>query len=182
MSPFGSWTLETIRAEGAALSWLEELRFEWLPATQNAISQILESKTVILIVDKEFAWLDRYIISSINKPILGRPLIPIVSIDALYPQYSEVIGGEMIDMFEDMLSISYKDDYFFWYIGRGECKRSDIAKRSDRSYLWIMDENFQNAMTLRSYDKDIDIKLLQLYRLFDTSLSAVLFGETEFES
>ncbi|MEA1918505.1 MAG: HobA family DNA replication regulator [Campylobacterota bacterium] len=182
MNPFESWTLETIRSEGAPLSWLEELRFEWLPATQNAITQILDSKTVVLIIDKEYMWLEQYIITSINKPSLGRPLIPIVSIDALYPQYSEIIGGEMIDMFEDMLSLSYKEKYFFWYIGRGECKRSDIAKRSDKSYLWIMDESFQNAMTLHSYDKHIDIKLLQLYRLFDQSLSAVLFGETDFES
>jgi len=181
MTPFGSWTLETIRGEGASLSWLEELRFEWLPATQNAITQILESKSVILIIDKEYMWLEKYIVMSINKPSLGRPLIPVVSIDALYPQYSDIIGGEMIDMFEDMLSLSYKDEYFFWYIGRGECKRSDIAKRSDKSYLWIMDENFQNAMTLKSYDKHLDIKLLQLYQLFDESLSAVLFGETDFD-
>jgi hypothetical protein len=181
MTNFGSWTLETIRSEGAPLSWLEELRFEWLPATQNALTQILDSKTIILIIDKEYMWLDKYITSSLNKPSLGRPLIPIVSIDAIYPQYSEIIGGEMIDMFEDMLSLSYKDEYFFWYIGRGECKRSDIAKRSDKSYLWIMDENFQNAMTLKSYDKHLDIKLLQLYHLFDQSLSAALFGETDFD-
>ncbi|MEA3522861.1 MAG: HobA family DNA replication regulator [Campylobacterota bacterium] len=181
MTNFESWTLETIRSEKALLSWLEELRFEWLPATQNAISQILDSKTIVLIIDKEYIWLERYITNSLNKPRQGRPLIPIVSIDALYPQYGEIIGGEMIDMFEDMLSLSYKDEYFFWYIGRGECKRSDIAKRSDKSYLWIMDENFQNAMTLHSYDTHLDIKLLQLYRLFDQSLSAVLFGETDFE-
>jgi len=181
MTSFSSWTLEAIRAEGAPLSWLEELRFEWLPATQNALAQIMDSKTIVLIVDKEYMWLDKYIISSLNKPSNGRPLIPIVSIDSLYPQYSEIVGGEMIDMFEDMLSLAYKDEYFFWYIGRGECKRSDIAKRNDRSYLWIMDENFQNAMTLRSYDKHIDIKLLQLYRLFDESLSAVLFGETSID-
>ena len=181
MTNFESWTLETIRSEGAALSWLEESRFEWLPATQNAIAQILDSKTIVLIIDKEYVWLDKYITSSLNKASHGRPLIPIVSIDSIYPQYSEIIGGEMIDMFEDMLSLSYKDEYFFWYIGRGECKRSDIAKRSDKSYLWIMDENFQNAMTLKSYDKHLDIKLLQLYQLFDESLSAVLFGETDFD-
>lgn len=181
MDHFESWTLETIRSEGAPLSWLEELRFEWIPATQNAIRQILDSKTIILIVDVDYEWLVPYITASINRSSLGRPMIPIVSIDALYPQYTNVLGGEMIDMFEDMLSLSYKDEYFFWYIGRGECKRSDIAKRSDRSYLWIMNENFQNAMTLHSYDKHIDIKLLQLYRLFDQSLSAILFGETHFE-
>ena len=85
----------------------------------------------------------------------------------------------MIDMLDGMLEISFKGDYFFWYIGRGDDKRADIAKRSDDSLLWLMDEDFQNAMPLRSYDEQIDIKLVQLYRLFDRTLSAALFGEVD---
>ena len=45
--------------------------------------------------------------------------------------------------------------------------------------MWIMDENYPNALSMRSYDPLIDIKLLQLYRLFDKTLSAVLFGEID---
>ncbi len=85
----------------------------------------------------------------------------------------------MIDMIDDMLSISYKDDYFFWYIGKGEDKRVDIAKRKDNSFLWILDEEFHNAFTMKSYDPQLDIKLLQLFTLFNISLSAVLFGEVD---
>ncbi len=179
---FAQWSLDTIREEGGSLSWLEEQRFEWSKTTAYALEQILQGKTVVLITDEKRKWLESYILSSINTAALERPLIPIVSIDNLCVHYNSISGGEMIDVVDDMISLSYKDEYFFWYIGKGEDKRSDIAKRKDNSYFWIFDEDFNNAFTLKSYDKDIDIKLLQLYRLFDASLSAAMFGEVDASS
>ena len=44
----------------------------------------------------------------------------------------------MMDALEDMISLSYKNEYFFWYIGRGDDRRSDIAKRKETSYFWIL--------------------------------------------
>ena len=44
MQSFEKWTLDTIRSDGASLSWLEEYRFEWTPIVEFAISQILEGK------------------------------------------------------------------------------------------------------------------------------------------
>jgi hypothetical protein len=176
---FAQWSLDAIRAEGGSLSWLEEYRFEWSKTTAFALEQILNGKTVILITDEKRKWLEHYIISSINSLSLERPLIPILSIDAIYPHYNNLSGGEMIDMLDDMIGLSYKNDYFFWYIGKGDDKRSDIAKRKDESYFWIFDEDFNNAFTLKSYDPVLDIKLLQLYRLFDASLSATMFGEVD---
>jgi len=178
-SDFAQWSLDAIRAEGGSLSWLEEYRFEWSKTTAFALEQILNGKTVILITDERRKWFEHYIISSINSISLDRPLIPILSIDSIYPHYNVLSGGEMIDMVDDMISLSYKDDYFFWYIGKGDDKRSDIAKRKDESYFWIFDEDFNNAFTLKSYDPVLDIKLLQLYRLFDASLSAAMFGEVD---
>jgi hypothetical protein len=178
---FESWTLEDIRSQGQSLSWLEELRFEWLPSTQSAIGQILEARAIVLITDDEHKWFEHYILASLNKPILQRPLIPVIPLEQVYPQF-HTINSETIDMVIDMLTLAYKNDFFFWYIGKGDSKRADIAKRSDRSnYLWIMDEN-SSFVPLSSYDETIDIKLLQLYQLFDRSLSAVLFGETNLES
>ena len=178
---FESWTLDTIREQGASFSWLEEFRFEWIPATKSALEQIMESKTIVLIVDKRYRWFERYILDGINNPQKDRPFIPIVSIDALIADFDEIIVSESVDIFEDMLALAYKEEYFFWYIGKGDNRRSDIAKRSQKSYIWLMDEEFQNAMKLHSFDKDIDIKLLQLYYMFERSLSAVLFGETHFD-
>ena len=179
---FAQWSLDAIREEGGSLSWLEEYRFEWSKTTVFALEQILNGKTVVLITDEKRKWLEQYILSSINSISLERPLVPILSIDSLYPNYNNISGGEMIDMLDDMISLSYKNDYFFWYIGKGDDKRSDIAKRKDESYFWIFDEDFNNAFTLKSYDPVLDIKLLQLYRLFDASLSATMFGEVDASS
>lgn len=163
------------------MNWIEEMRFEWSAATLQAIRNILESKTIILVTDGERKWFETYVLSSINKTSNERPIIPIVSIDSLYPSFDRVSGGEMIDVVDDMLDITYKGDYIFWYVGRGDDKRADITKRNEESYLWIMDEVFINALTLKSYDKKLDIKLLQLFELFNASLSATLFGEVDID-
>ncbi len=179
MSDFAQWSLDSIREEGAALSWLEERRFDWTNPSALALEDILQGKTIVLITDDSRKWLETYILTFINASALDRPLIPIVSIDSLYSHYSRVSGGEMIEIVEDMISLSYKDEYIFWYIGKGDDKRSDIAKRKNNSYLWLLDEDFNNAFTLRSYDKLLDIKLLQLYKLFNDSLNAAMFGEVD---
>jgi len=177
---FAQWSLDAIREEGGALSWLEEIRFDWTTTTAHALEQMLSGKTIILIVDEKREWLKNYILSSINSlDMQERPLLPIVSIDSIYVHYNGVSGGEMIDIVDDMISLSYRDDYFFWYIGKGEDKRSDIAKRKDNSYFWIFDEEFHNAFTMKSYDSHLDIKLLQLYKLFNASLNAAMFGEVD---
>jgi hypothetical protein len=182
MPDFAQWSLDAIREEGGSLSWLEEHRFEWSKTTAFALEQILNGKTIILITDEKRKWFENYILSSINGLLLERPLIPIISIDNIYTHYNNVSGGEIIDIIDDMISLSFKDDYFFWYIGKGDDKRSDIAKRKDESYFWIFDEDFNNAFTLKSYDTDLDIKLLQLYKLFDASLNAAMFGEVDASS
>ncbi|MEA1893215.1 MAG: HobA family DNA replication regulator [Campylobacterota bacterium] len=182
MPDFAQWSLDAIREEGAILSWLEEQRFDWTTTTAHALEQILLGKTIILISDEKRKWLESYILDAINAQDLDRPLLPIVSIDSLNKHYSHVSGGDMIDLVEDMISLSYADNYFFWYIGKGEDKRSDIAKRRDSSYFWIFDEEYHNGFTLKSYDSMLDIKLLQLYKLFDASLNAAMFGEVDVSS
>lgn len=179
---FAQWTLDAIREEGGSLSWLEEQRFEWSKTTAYALEQVLGGKTIILITDEKRKWLETYLLTSLNTASLERPMIPIISIDNLCVHYNSVNGGDMIDVVDDMISLSYKEDYFFWYIGKGDDKRSDIAKRKDNSYFWMFDEDFNNAFTLKSYDKTLDIKLLQLYRLFDASLNATMFGEVDASS
>lgn len=171
------WMLETIRSEGAMCNWVEECRFEWTSSTALAISQIVEGKTVVIITDRRRKWFQHYISLNLNQLSKERPLIPIISLDRIYPEFDQMTGGESMDMLIDLLDLSYSGNYFFWYIGKGNDPRSDIAKRSEHSCLWLLDEEFGNAMRLRSYDPILDIKLLQLYRLFDLSLNAVLFGE-----
>lgn len=178
---FAQWSLDAIRDEDGSLSWLEEQRFKWATTTSSAIASVLEGKTIILITDEKRKWFETYILSSINNDKIDRPILPIVSIDSIYQHYNNINGGEMIDILDDMISLAYKDNYIFWYIGSGDNKRSDIAKRKDTAYFWIFDEDFQNAFTLKSYDSHLDIKLLQLYRLLNASLNAAMFGEVDVE-
>ena len=179
MQDFAQWSLDAIRSEEGSLSWLEEQRFDWTTTTSQALEQLLSGKTIILVTDRQRKWLETYILSYLNNSSQERPLLPIVSIDSLYTHFDMVSGGEMIDIVDDMISLSFKDNYFFWYIGKGEDKRSDIAKRRDNSYFWIFDEDFHNAFTMKSYDSHLDIKLLQLYKLFNASLNAAMFGEVD---
>ncbi|MDF1874367.1 HobA family DNA replication regulator [Sulfurimonas sp. SAG-AH-194-I05] len=182
MPDFAQWSLDAIRDEDGALSWLEEQRFNWATTSSSALSEILEGKTIILITDEKRKWFENYILTSINSDKIDRPLLPIVSIDSIYKHYNHITGGEMIDVLDDMISLSYKDNYIFWYIGGGDDKRADIAKRKETSYFWVFDEEFHNAFTLKSYDSHLDIKLLQLYRLFNASLNAAMFGEVDVTS
>ena len=182
MQDFKEWTLDAIREEGSSFSWLEEQRFDWSTTTAQALEQIINGKTIILITDQSRKWFEQYILSYINTAKQDRPLLPIVSIDSMYQHYNSISGGDMIDVVEDMIALSHKDDYFFWYIGKGDDKRADIAKRKDNSYFWIFDEDYLNAFNLKSYDKSLDIKLLQLYRLFDASLNGAMFGEVDVSS
>jgi hypothetical protein len=179
MQQFTKWTLETIRSEGAMLSWLEESRFEWTATVSLAVKQIVSGKTIVLITDADRKWFAHYITAALNRPSKERPMIPIIRLEQMYPNFENIASIEMFDMLDDMLTLSFKGEYLFWYIGRGDDRHSDIAKRNDNSLLWIMDEDFQNAIRLHSYDPLIDIKLLQLYRLFDTTLNAVLFDEVD---
>ncbi len=179
MQDFAQWSLDAIREEGASLSWLEELRFEWVIPTSACIYEILSGKSIVLITDTQREWLAHYILGKINAPRPERPLIPIVNIESIYPHYDMLSGGEMIDMLEDMLQLSFGERYIFWYIGRGEDKRADIAKRRDDTYFWIFDEDYQSSFKLNSHDSHLDIKLLQLFRLFDQSLNAAMFGEVD---
>jgi len=165
---FAQWSLDAIRDEDGALSWLEEQRFNWATTTSSALSHILEGKTIILITDEKRKWFERYIINTINSDKMDRPILPIVSIYSIYQHYNNINGGEMIDILDDMISLSYKDNYIFWYVGNGDDKRSDISKRRDNSYFWIFDEDFHNV--------------LQLYKLFNASLNAALFGEVDVDS
>jgi len=64
---FAQWSLDTIREEDGALSWLEEQRFDWTTTTSHALEQILAGKTIILITDAKRKWIETYILSTLNN-------------------------------------------------------------------------------------------------------------------
>lgn len=173
------WVLEKIREDDPFMGWLEERRFDFVPPVHSSVKQIMEGSTIVLITDSDSKWFARYILQKLNDPTQNRPLIPIVCLESIYPHYDSISSVEHLEMIEDMLSLSYGQKYFFWYVGKGADKKADLAKRNDRSMMWVMDEEIQNSFLLDSFDKILDLKLIHLFRLFDKTLSGALFGDYE---
>ena len=175
MLTFDQWTLEAIRAEGSAMSWFEERRFEWIVIIKPIIEAIVQGKIVILVCDAPHEWFVEYIRRTLNKPPHSRPLIPNVRLSDLYPYYDE----HSTELVHDMLDLTFKGGYTFWYIGRGDDPHAQILTADQGHFLWMMDTDRHHVLTLTSYDLMLDRKLLQLYGLFDRTLNAVLFGEID---
>ncbi|MCB4743772.1 MAG: HobA family DNA replication regulator [Sulfurovum sp.] len=173
------WTLEAIREEDC-FSWMEECRYEWTPFVKNTINQILEGKTILLLTDTSRQWFEKYILDNINNPQKSRPLLPVFPIAEIFPSIDSFSSTQDMEIFEDMLELSFPNGYLIWYIGKGDHPFTKLAYRCDNSFLWIMDEEVENSFSLRSSDEMLDIKLLQLYKLFDLTLSQALFGELDF--
>ncbi len=176
---FSSWTLETIRKSGSSFSWMEENRFEWTPLVSQMIGKLLNTETLIIVTDLQREWFESYLLTNLNKNNTQRPLLPIVSLKSLYPNVDKLRSSEELSLVDDMLCLSFPQGYSFFYIGRGDSPRAHIVKNKDDSIMWIYDEKRDNALSLKDNDDLKDIKLLQLFSLFDRSLDAILFGEAE---
>ncbi len=179
---FSSWTLEQIRSKGSSLSWMQERRFDWVAIAAVAIERLMSAKTLLLITDREREWFARYTLSRLNKFDTQRPLLPIISLGTIFPYLDKINDSEQLKILEDMLSLAFPNDHMFFYIGKGNDPRAQIAKSKSDSLLWLLDETAQNSFSLSSKDEDLDIKLIQLLMLFDKSIDAVLFCEVDIQS
>ncbi len=173
------WTLETIRQEESGFSWMEEYRYEWAPLVQSAAAKVLDGQSVLVITDDENHWFGDYIATKINILHNNRPLLPFYQLKALFPNLPSISSTQEIEILEDMLDISYPDGYFIWYIGSGDHSYAKLAYRNDENFLWIVDEEIPNSFPLRGSDVLLDIKLLQLFKLFNQTIDAALFGELD---
>ena len=175
------WTLETIRKEDSCFSWMEEYRYEWTPLVQSAIMQATEGKTVLIVTDESHGWFGTYILNAINSLGKNRPFLPFYKLIESFPNLQNIRSTQDIELLEDMLDISYPNGYYIWYIGRGDHPYTKLVYRNDNNFLWVVDEEVQNSFTLRSLDPLLDIKLIQLYKLFDLALSEAIFGDLDLE-
>ena len=181
MKSFDQWTLETIRYDKSMMNWLEERRYEWIPLAVDAIKRVVMGHTILILCDDERQWFCDYVLTSINKPLKNRPFIPIYDLKKIAPFLDRVKNNQDIELLFDMFNLSFEDRYFIWYIGKSISPYVNIAKNKEDSFLWILDEDMQNNFTLKSYDEMLDIKLLQLFRLFDKSLDVAMFAQVQFE-
>ncbi len=176
-----NWTLNTIRQDESDFSWMEEYRYDWAPLVQSATNKIISGQTLLIVTDKENHWFGSYASNKINSINHNRPFLPIYLLRSIFPNLSTINSTQDIELLEDMLDISYPNGHFMWYIGRGDHPYTKIVYRNDDNFIWMMDDEVQNSFPLRSSDKLRDIKLLQLYKLFDQTIDATLFGELDLD-
>ncbi len=181
MVTFSSWTLEQIRKDGSAFSWMEEKRFEWVPLVASAINRLINAQTLLLITDDEREWFGEYVIHRLNAASFDRPLLPVLSLSSLFPHLDSIKDSEQMTLLDDMLSLSFPNGFTYFYIGKGMHPRAKIAKSRDDSLKWLFNERAQNSFYMNSEDEKLDIKLIQLITLFDKSINAILFSEVDSE-
>lgn len=163
------------------LSWMEEKRFEWVPLMSSMLRNLLDGQTIIIVTDDDREWFGDYILKTVNAQTKNRPLLPFVSIKTFYPNIHQLKTKEEIELLEDMLSQSFPNGHTFFYIGKGNDIKMQIVKRNEESFMWVLDERLQNTFYFSSGDDLLDIKLIQLYRLLDKSINAVLFAEVSLD-
>jgi len=177
-----NWTLETIRTEESEFSWMEEYRYDWAPLVASATSKIIQGQTILVVTDDERHWFGEYVTSKINSIDKNRPFLPFYLLENIFPNLSQTTSSQSLELLEDMLDLSYPNGYFIWYIGRGDHPYTKIIYRNDDNFMWMIDEEIQNSFQIRSSDGLLDIKLLQLYKLFDSTIDVVLFGDIDLET
>jgi hypothetical protein len=175
------WTLESIRQEPSDFSWMEEHRYEWTPLISNALKQIVEGKTVLVVTDEKRDWFSHYLVHHINEVTELRPFLPFYRLRGIFPKIDELNTPQEFELLEDLLDLSYPNGYVIWYIGSGDTSYSQFTYRYENSFLWIYDEDVPNSFTLKSVDRMGDIKLIQLFNLFNKTLSSAIFGEIDLE-
>jgi hypothetical protein len=181
MQAFLKWTLDTIRKEGSWMSWMEEKRLEWVPLAASRLQNLMDGHTFIILADEEREWFAHYMISSINKNPGSRPLLPFIALKSLFPNLEKLRTREEIELLEDMLSLSFPQGYTLFYVGKSNDFKSQIAKRRDDSFMWLLDEQMQNSFYLSSADELLDVKLIQLYKLMEKTIDALLYAQVSIE-
>ncbi len=177
-----SWTLEAIRGENSDFSWMEEYRFDWTPLVNIFLEHILSGQSVLVLTDAPRQWFGDYIQSKINDLSKNRPFLPFYQLAKLFSSLDEIQNNQEWQLLEDMLDISFPNGYIIWYIGKDNSPYTKLVFKKDNSFLWIVDSQIQNGFHLNGSDPLFDIKLLQLFRLLDKTISEALYGNIEIES
>lgn len=178
MMDFSKFLLNSIQQGSIHHSWMEERRLEWGPLMLSRLRFLLEGRSFILCTDEERIWYERYILANINSST-KRPLLPFFSINQLF---LKKLNSELdLAMVNDLLDLSFPKGFVYFYIGKSFGDFARLARSKDDSLLWLFDEQLQNSFYLSSNDKDLDFKLISLYKLLDESLDGLLFSRFSLE-
>ncbi|RAX53198.1 hypothetical protein CCY99_06295 [Helicobacter sp. 16-1353] len=169
---FANWTLELARKDGIAMGWFEERRFDWCQIAYRFAKNIINGNTIILCSDLQKKWFCEYVLQTINAN-KGRPLIPIITLESMLPKCQDID----LPLIEDMLSVAFDDRYTIWYIGYANNRLVKLATDHQSSFIWAFDGSLHTAFNMNSSDSGSDVKLLQLFKILDRTIDAVMFNE-----
>jgi hypothetical protein len=173
------WTLDSIREESSDFSWMEERRHDWVPLVGAVLRRMMDGEVVLLFSDSKRHWFEEYILNAINEISKDRPFLPVQSLQGVFPDIQRLETSTELTLMEDMLDIAYPQGYFIWYIGEGNHPHTKLAYHKENNFLWMINDEIAGSFPLKESDPLLDIKLIQLYRLFDKSLEAALYGQVE---
>lgn len=137
---------------------------------------LLEGSSFILCTDEERVWYESYILGLINSN-KNRPLVPFFSLKSMYPKSLE--SENDMALLNDLLELTFPNGYIFFYIGRADKKLARLVNSKDDSLLWLFDEQLQNTFYLSSNDKELDFKLICLFKLLNECVNGLLFSKFE---
>ena len=164
MQDLHTWSVTAMRSE-PGLEWLENRKEDWTPLLASKLKFLHDGRS----------WFSEYIIKKINSSTNSRPLLPFFSLRSLYR--GGVNSLEDALLLNDMLSLAFANGFIYFYIGNGNHPLAKIAKSHEDSYLWLIDERLQNSFYMSESDPSLDLKLIQLFKILDKSIDAVLFDE-----
>ncbi len=174
-----AWTLNSIREENSDFSWMEEHRFDWTPLVKNACLKLAAGQTMLVLTDDKRKWFGKYILNSINDPDKQRPFLPAYDMHGCFVALNSLNEDTEISLLEDMLDISFPNGYFIWYTGDARHNYMKLVQREEDNFLWVTNDRVANSIFFRESDELLDIKLLQLYKLFDATAQAILNNEVD---
>jgi hypothetical protein len=175
------WTLDAIRMEDSSFSWIEEYRYDWVPLIERAIVKILNCQAVLILTDDKRAWFEDYIMINMNNPDFDRPFLPFYSLKKLFPHIPQVTSKEDLDFLDDMLTLTYPNGYFIWYIGKSDHFHTKFAFRCDGNLLWMIGDDVTNGFKIKDGIASLDIRLIQLFKIFNKTINAGLFNEVKLD-
>ena len=174
MQDLYTWSAKAIQNE-QHLEWLENRKEHWIPLLAAKMKLLYNGYSFVVLCDESRSWFGEYIVRKINENQGVRPLLPFFSFSSCCK--NEIKSQEDIDLLNDMLSLSFSNGFIYFYIGKGDHINAKIAKSHEDSYLWLIDEALPNSFQLSENDEYLDIRLLQLFKILNKSIDAVLFGE-----
>ncbi len=171
------WTKESINNDVSLKNWFSERIYEWVPLCDDAISELMKGTPFLVVTDRERDWLNYYIINNVNSISNNRPFVPVYSLMNFIPYSHKTDKIEYLDMIEDMLDITFKGNYVYWYIGKEDSNIYRLVSRRKNSFVWLFDKEQEGAFFLKSYVNNLDHQLMSLFKLFNETISVAMFGE-----